>query len=173
MARQKPDIYSPASRTGIENPENMWILLSDLFLTSENTKQTYGSCQKGTQKISSTCYSQHLDSGYSGVQEHDVIVCCYSHCQQLQKSRSIHGKMSLPSIRLELYLVDWLRTFICGSLKHWLHMSGILHPWESQWIDHFKTLQLFAWLHPGPFLTRSVLCEKVTHRHGMLWVAID
>jgi hypothetical protein len=38
MARQKPDIYSPASRTGIENPENMWILLSDLILTSENTK---------------------------------------------------------------------------------------------------------------------------------------
>jgi hypothetical protein len=44
------------------------------------------------------------------------FVCCYSHCQQLQKSRSIHGKMSLPSIRLELYLVDWFRTFIYGSL---------------------------------------------------------
>jgi hypothetical protein len=121
--------------------------------------------RKVHKKISSTCYSQHLDSGYSGVQEHDAIVCCYSHCQQLQKSRSIHGKMSLPSIRLELYLVDWLRTFI---------MYGILHTWEWQWIDdHFKTLQLFALLHPGPFLTWSVLCEKVTHRHGMLWVAMD
>ncbi len=127
--------------------------------------------RKVHKKISSTCYSQHLDSGYSGVQEHDAIVCCYSHCQQLQKSRSIHGKMSLPSIRLELYLLDWFRTFICGSLKHWLHMYGILHPWESKWIDHFKPLQLFALLHPGPFPTWSVLCEKVTHRHGMLRVA--
>ncbi len=129
--------------------------------------------RKVHKKNSSTYYSQHLDSGYSGVQEHDAIVCCYSHCQQLQKSRSIHGKTSLPSIRVELYLVDWLRTFICGSLKHWLHMCEILHPWESQQLDHFKTLQLFALLHPGPFLTWSVLCEKVTHRHSMLWVAMD
>jgi hypothetical protein len=69
--------------------------------------------RKVHKKISSTCYGQHLDSGYSGVQEHDAIVCCYSHCQQLQKSRSIHGKMSLPSIRLELstLLIDWEHSY--------------------------------------------------------------
>jgi hypothetical protein len=159
MARQKPDIYSPASRTCIEKADNMWILLSDLFLTSENTKQTYGSCQKGTQKNSFHSLRSTSCSSYSGVQEHDAIVCCYFHCQQLQKSRSIHGKMSLPSIRLELYLVNWLRIFIC---------MGFCIP-ENHSI---KILQLFALLHPGPFLTWSVLCEKVTHRHGMLWVAM-
>jgi hypothetical protein len=55
MARQKPDIYSPASRTGIEKADNMWILLSNLFLTSENTKQTYmAHVRKVRKKIPST-----------------------------------------------------------------------------------------------------------------------
>jgi hypothetical protein len=52
MARQKPDIYSPTSRTYIEKSDTMWILLSDLFLAIENTKQTYGlMSERYTKKI--------------------------------------------------------------------------------------------------------------------------
>jgi len=82
------------------------------FLRLKTQSKPMAHVRKVHKKNSSTCYSQHLDSGYSGVQEHDAIVCCYSHCQQLQKSRSVHGKMSFPSIGLELYLVDWEHSYV-------------------------------------------------------------